>query len=196
MNLGFILIFMSLNIEALDKRTPKGFFSGMYDDFNTSWYARFGEQIVRTMMIEMAVVHLPSLVLIAFFGIWRLWDRSCTFNLRKTKYLLQHKYEDINTGPEFLLDAKLAQIIACIWITFMFSPGMPFMYVVSAINFTAMYWIDKALVLRFFRSPKNYDEQTIKHTISSLKTSFLFHLAMGVVMLSNRDLMESKNLIS
>jgi len=77
----------------------------------------------------------------------------------------------------------------------MFSPGMPIMYAVTAFNFTAMYWIDKALVLRFFRSPKNYDESSIKHTISSLKTSFLFHFFMGLVMFSNKDLVSSVNLI-
>ena len=77
----------------------------------------------------------------------------------------------------------------------MFSPGMPFLYVVSAINFTGMYWIDKALVLRFFRSPKNYDETTIKHTVSSLKLSFVFHFWMGIIMFSNKDLMASEDLI-
>ena len=40
------------------------------------------------MMIEIAVVHLPSLVLVVVFGIWRLYDRSCTFNIEKTRMLL------------------------------------------------------------------------------------------------------------
>ena len=78
----------------------------------------------------------------------------------------------------------------------MFSPGMPIMYIVTAVNFTAMYWIDKVLVLRFFRSPKNYDETSIKHTISSLKTSFIFHFLMGLVMFSNRDLVSSENFVT
>jgi hypothetical protein len=42
-NLGFILIFMSIKVEFLSNDYVPGIFSGMYDDFNTSWYARFGE---------------------------------------------------------------------------------------------------------------------------------------------------------
>ena len=91
-------------------------------------------------------------------------------------------------GPTFPLDARLAIAVSSIWITFMFSTTMPLIYVVTAVNLSVQYWVDKAVVLRFYRSPKNFDDQTINHSIWLMKFSFVFHWIMGHLMLVNTDI--------
>jgi len=73
----------------------------------------------------------------------------------------------------------------------MFSSGMPVMYIILAINFAATYWIDKFLLLRFYKSPKNFDDSTIKFSVSMLKISLPFHFIIGFFMLSNLNIMSS-----
>ena len=108
--------------------------------------------------MEIVVPHGLPIVLIIVFFLWRCCDRSCTKDQRKTKQLLQTSYENLYTGPEFMLENRLAQIVALTWCAFMFSTCMPVIIIVTFFNFLAMYWIDKFLVLRFYRTPKNWDE--------------------------------------
>mmetsp|Transcript_28228 Transcript_28228/g.42721 ORF Transcript_28228/g.42721 Transcript_28228/m.42721 type:complete len:131 (+) Transcript_28228:1693-2085(+) len=84
-----------------------------------------------------------------------------------------------------MLDSRLAQVIAFTWVSFMFSTGLPMLFLVSAVNFFIIYWVDKVLILRFYKTPKNYNEKTIKYTISNLKWSFLFHAVVGFIIISN-----------
>ena len=47
----------------------------------------------------------------------------------------------------------------------MYSPGLPILFIISAVNLFIIYWIDKWLILRFYRTPKNYDEESIVFSI-------------------------------
>ena len=46
---------------------------------------------------------------------------------------------------------------------------MPVLYIVMAVDFTLTYWVDKVLLLRFYRSPKNFDDTTINLSLKMLK---------------------------
>jgi len=64
-------------------------------------------------------------------------------------------------------------------------PTIPTIFLIMIINFFIIYWIDKYLLLRFYRTPKNYDEETIMFTLSKFKWAFLIHAILGTIMLSN-----------
>lgn len=90
-----------------------------------------------------------------------------------------------------MLDVRLAQVIACTFVTFMFSSAMPVLYIVMALDFTLTYWVDKALLLRFYRSPKNFDEATINFSLGLLKFAPVAHFVLGYFMLGNQDILTS-----
>lgn len=69
------------------------------------------------------------------------------------------------------------------------------MYIILAVNFTATYWIDKFLLLRFYKSPKNFDDSTIRFSVSMLKISLPFHFIIGYFMISNLNIMSSNTSI-
>ena len=110
------------------------------------------------MILEVGAPHVLPISNLIFYSCKRSYDRGCTCDKRKSKKYLQSDYEELYTGPEFHLDARLAQIIAITWTTFMYSPALPILFIIAAINFFIIYWIDKWLILRFYRTPKNYDE--------------------------------------
>lgn len=104
---------------------------------------------------------------------------------------MQSDYEDLYIGPEFDIDARLAQIVAIIWVTFMYSPGLPVLFLITAINFFLVYWIDKWLLLRFYRTPKNYDEICINFSLDEMKIAFIFHFILGSAIYSNDKILTS-----
>jgi hypothetical protein len=73
----------------------------------------------------------------------------------------------------------------------MYSPGMPMTFGIAVINFTIIYMIDKYLLLRFYKIPKNYNEQCIKFAISEFKYCFIFHFIIGMLVYSNEKILSS-----
>ena len=122
------------------------------------WYIDVGTQIILAMILEISGPHIIPGIQFIYIHSRRLIDRGCTCDKKKSKQLLQIEYEDLYTGPEFSLDARLAQIVAFTWVTFMYSAGLPILFMITAGNFFIIYWIDKWLLLRFYKTPKNYDE--------------------------------------
>ena len=76
-------------------------------------------------------------------------------------------------------------MIAITWVVFMYAPGLPILFPLTALNFFIIYWIDKFLLLRFFKKPKNYDEQSILFSVDLMRYAFLFHLVIGAFVYSN-----------
>ena len=76
----------------------------------------------------------------------------------------------------------------------MYSAGLPILFLITAFNFFVIYWIDKWLLLRFYRTPKNYDELCINFSLTEMKFSFLFHFVIGAVVYSNEKILTSKGI--
>ena len=83
--------------------------------------------------------------------------------------------------------------MAYVWVTFIFLSTIPFLAVFVAISFYIMFWVDKIMLLRFYRTPKDYNEQNIFYTISRLKWTILIHAAMGMFFLSNMNILSQRS---
>ena len=97
------------------------------------------------------------------------------------------------TGSTFDLDYRLAQIAVVVMHTFMFSVGLPILFLLAAINLTLMYWIDKYLILRVYKTPVKYDHKPISFTLRLLRWSFYFHFFIGFYMISCDGILSSNN---
>lgn len=84
-------------------------------------------------------------------------------------------------------------MIAIIWVTYIYSPALPLLLPIAVVNLTIIYWIDKAMVLRFNKTPRNYDETIINKMIAFLKLTFPFHLIGGLFLLSNNAILQSES---
>ena len=200
-NLGLVLLIISLNIELQSTafkfvKNPTGFLQGQHADFSSAWFLDTGHQIVLFMVLEIAIPHLLPLLQIIYYRCRKVHDRGCCKDSRISKKFFQSDYEDLYVGPEFDLDARLAQIVVFTWVTYMYSVGMPILFLISAMNFALMYWVDKWLILRFYKLPRNYDETTMHSTLHQLNYSFLFHLVIGVLMISNSGLLPTSEMVS
>jgi hypothetical protein len=56
-----------------------------------------------------------------------------------------------------------------------------------------MYWFDKWLILRVYKTPVNYDEKPILKAISMMKWAFLFHFVWGFQMITYDGILSSDN---
>ena len=75
----------------------------------------------------------------------------------------------------------------------MYSPSLPILYPICLVNLMTMYWVDKSFVLRFNKTPRNYDETIILKQVQFLKLTFPFHFVTGLMQLSLSPILESNS---
>ena len=59
--------------------------------------------------------------------------------------VIQEDYEDVNTGSEFTMHTRYAQVLTTLFTIFMYSAGLPLLYLVGFAYFFFTYWVDKFL---------------------------------------------------
>lgn len=166
-------------------------FNGSFNDFTTEWYSVVGVALFTTAFIN-GITPLGSIAAWLFAGLKRCCDRGCSFNMKKTKKVLQMEYENVYTGVRIQFDNRLSVIIAMIWVIMMFSAALPILYLAGFVLCFTTYWTDKLLFLRFYRLPPRHGSDLINQARDIIEWSLVIHLGVGIYMLSNPDIFTSE----
>lgn len=102
---------------------------------------------------------------------------------------MQEDYEAIYMGPEFRLEVRYSQIMTFFFITMIYSSGMPALYFISVFQYFSMYWVDKFLFVRMYRTPPRYGNELAEKSRDIMQISILVHMAFGLYMFSNSSIL-------
>lgn len=128
-------------------------------------------------MVLMAFTNpISNLISICFNGLKRCFDRGCSRNERRTRTLVQEDYENINTGSDFMLEDRYSNLLTVLSVTFLYSGGMPILYMVATLFFFFTYWMDKCLLFRCYRRPVSFDNYLAKKTLEYFKYFLMLHI--------------------
>jgi hypothetical protein len=137
------------------------------------------------MLINTVTPHVANAVGVMIESMTLCCDRSCTCKKKRTKKLLQEDYEDVNTGSEFLLEARYSQFLTTTFMIFMYSSGLPLLYLIALVSFFFTYWFDKWFLLRWHRKPPAYTLHLSSKTRTIMKFALVPHFFVGLYMYSN-----------
>jgi hypothetical protein len=73
-----------------------------------------------------------------------------------------------------------------------YSGGLPVLYPIASIYFLVTYWMDKFLLINYYREPPNFDSCMVKEIIYTFKWAFAFHLILTFCMYSNTNLLPNE----
>ena len=90
------------------------------------------------------------------------------------------------------MEYKYSTILTVLFVTMMYSTGMPILYFIACLFFFTNYWTEKILFFYFYRKPENLDENLAKRTLSWFKYALLAHMVMGLLMFSNVRILPPK----
>eukprot|EP00742_Colponemidia_sp_Colp-10_P003796 GILJ01004043.1.p1 GENE.GILJ01004043.1~~GILJ01004043.1.p1 ORF type:complete len:1123 (-),score=165.75 GILJ01004043.1:136-3504(-) len=184
-NTAFIVLIINANLRMFQVRPPTDLvFQGPYSDFNADWYKVVGTSIMVTMILNVLAPHLSALIGISIRSCKRRCDRHCTSDRKRTKKLTQREYEDMYTGPEFLLEVRYAQILNTVFVSLLFSSGVPMLVVIAFFTFLTSFWMDKLLFLRIYRTPPMFDQKVAVKAVSLLPVAAFLHLLFAIWMYS------------
>lgn len=85
---------------------------------------------------------------------------------------------------------RYAMIIATWFMIMVYSLAMPFLYFAGVAIFLSMYWTDKCLFVKFFKSPPRYGTEITRRVFFLLEFGIILHFMIGIYMISNPDAFE------
>ena len=144
-NTGLVIVLVNVSIQSV-KEWWNNFpmFTGNYDDLNPTWYSDVGVTIVFTMFINVIVPHLTALIELIFVSLFRCCDSGCS-GRKKTKKMNKKDYFELYMGPQFEIDIRYSQILTTIFVSLIYSSGMPALYFSVLMYLIFNYVIDKYL---------------------------------------------------
>ena len=97
----------------------------------------------------------------------RCFDRCRRAKTRRTA-VTQAQLNAGYTGRVFKLEYRYPTVLNVVFVTMLYSSGMPILYPIAAVTCTVMYWTDKAALLRLYNRPPMYRASLASVTLKVL----------------------------
>ncbi len=178
LNTGIIIFIVNYDVRWLFAlgRSPVLVVQG-YRDFVADWYSDVGVQILLIMMLNTLAPH-------GFVAIELAWVHCVRRNPRCSKPSSQRELNDWHTGPEFRAHYRYAQNLMTVFVTMLYGPGLPLLYPLAALSFAVYLWVDKYLLLRYFKTPPRMDGKLARKASAFMLWAVVPNLVFAVWMYS------------
>lgn len=160
------------------------FLVGVFDEFNENWYLRIGTALFISQAVMVILPHFFTIFQAAGLCLVRCWDRRLSLNTKNTSCIIQSEYEDLYTGPEFILEVRYGQVLATIFVTVTFASGMPSLYALNFVIFFMHYWIDKWLLFNYYKRTPQFTHHLSKSVVDMLPYAIIIHLMFAFMTFS------------
>jgi len=87
------------------------------------------------------------------------------------------------------MEFRYSTMLTNIFMTFIYSTGMPVLYPICCLSFFLTYWVDKTLFIKYYKTPPRYDMALMKNVRSLLKYAVIIHFGVGFYMISNTSIL-------
>jgi len=176
---------------GFEEITGSGPFAGEFEKITVRWYLVVGVPIVFAIFLQIFMPHFGLVAQLVKVSLIRCWDRRCSLNKKVTRQTTQEEYENLYTGPEFILQLRLAQVLSMMFVTMTYSSVLPILYLVSFLFLLITYWTDKFLILRYFRSQNQFTGDLSKKVVEVMPLAAVSHFIFGHQMFSNHSILHT-----
>ncbi|KAH9259587.1 hypothetical protein BASA81_002009 [Batrachochytrium salamandrivorans] len=172
-NTGLILLCVNARLDGVE-----WIGSGRFGDFVPDWYPSVGTNIVLTMTLNSFT---PQLFPFIRYSLHKSRQRT------HVAYS-QRELNEMYLGDTFLLSYRTAQISMTVFVTLLYSSGMPCLYPIACGTFMVTYYSDKFLLLHYYRTPPAYSERLALWFSDLMPYAIMFHLGFAVWMFSTEGI--------
>lgn len=180
LNTGVVLLVVNMQLPryAADLSGFTIAFDGLYGDFVFEWFAKVGVPIILTMLLNTVNPHVWPLLKVW----WRRMRREGCCAPRRADS--QSVWNDRFAGDSFELAERYAVLLNTLFVTLLYSGGMPLLLPIGAITFALTYWFDKISFLRLYRIPPRFDHSLALYLTTLMPYAVCVHAAFTLWFLS------------
>ena len=149
----------------------------VYSNFNTAWYLDIGSKMMSRFVIYILIPHGFTLIFMPIL-------RCFTFSKAKSAKL-QHDLIVNMKGTTFAMPKLCAKILTQIFLTLIFSPGLPVIIILSFLFLVVYYWIVKFNTVRYYQKPPQLDHDLAEYTAKFMTLAISAHCACAIIAYSS-----------
>ncbi|CAD8090541.1 unnamed protein product [Paramecium sonneborni] len=177
------LVILIINIKFTSELNLSSFsvwLNGKFDDINVQWFNQVGTTILLTMVIYIIgpLINIMISSLIRCFK--KCFDQCGLDEGQFTKKLTQQDLNEYYTGSDFNVELKYSQILTVICVNFLYSSGMPLLYLTTALFLFITFCSDKYYLLHFCKIPPKVDDSIAKLVRQILKLLLIWHTIFSI----------------
>jgi hypothetical protein len=185
-NTAFIVLLVNAEIRMRGPAEVTQYFSGQFSSFSPRWFSVVGVGITLTMLTNIVVPHISPLLQACCV-------RPC-LRICHRRAITQDRLNTHYKPPEFLVAARYPVILNNIFVTMLYSAGMPMLIPIAAVSFFVSYFVDKTLILRFYSRPRGTDASLARLALKVMPVALMLHLAFTIYMFGDSETVRSRPL--
>jgi hypothetical protein len=175
----FLILLAQISFFASDEKISENNknypFVGVYKEFTSDWYMFIGLPIFASQCAMLIFPHIFILLQAIYICCVRCLDRRFSLNTKRTSKIIQDDYENLYTGPNFILEVRYAQVLFTMFVTITFSSVMPSLFVVNFFVLLIQFWVDKFLVFNYYRKTVDYTKHLSSSIVNLLPLAIFLH---------------------
>lgn len=91
------------------------------------------------------------------------------------------------------MQERFSNLISVYWIVYMYSSGLPVVYIILAVTLIIIYYTDKYLVFNFNKRSTILSDKALFLFVRMLKFGILLHIVTGSLMFMNKNIFEGND---
>jgi hypothetical protein len=92
-------------------------------------------------------------------------------------------------GRKYMIDYSYSDMLTMIGVTFLYGAGNPILYAFAALYFIVTFWVEKLLILKFYKKPIAFDSHLASSTVGWFKYILIAHMIFTYLQYSNAALL-------
>ncbi|CAD8074203.1 unnamed protein product [Paramecium primaurelia] len=193
LNTGLILLITNIDFGNSARNdapeTIRFLFGGKYADIDSKWCQNIGIVLLLTLLINILTQPVMLLVEIIIRYIRQAYDQSsCCLNQKKTKKKNYQEFKDLYKGEQFRVELRYAQVLTALYICFMYTPALPFLYFITMLTIWFLYFVDKISIFTTYRKPIRIDSIISESVRKYLWIAVVIHLGFATYIYGSSNL--------
>ena len=137
------------------------------------------------MLANMIIPHAT----VVFKAVVRpMWKRCRA----RRKAVSQRDMDRAYEGARFELEMRYAYVLNTLAVCYFYAGGIPSLLPIAIVSLLITFWVDKWLLLRFYRRPPAYNAALARSMTSQMPYILLLHLSFSAWMYGNGDIFETR----
>jgi len=149
---------------------------GRSGDFDSNWYRDTSSQLTSAMLVLTFMPVLIFLVELVHLKVNRFYKKKFKYANHTNNHLDNIKFLELNAGPDYPFQLKVASLNAVLFITIFLGAAFPMFYAIALVAIIVQYTIERYTLARFYRLPPKFSLDLTLQNINLLSYAPLFNL--------------------
>ena len=167
---------------------------GRSGDFDSNWYRDTSSQLPSAIIVLSLQPILFFLAEVFHLKFSRSYKRNFKYSRHDNNKLDNIKFLELNAGPDYPFQLKVASINATLFMTMFLGPAFPVFYPIALIAIMIQYFVERFTLAKFYRLPPKFSLDLTYSNLNILSYAPIFSLILAFWLFGNHSMFSNEEI--